>query len=181
MRRQVLIVAAWAVAGALAVSLASVAVSRVGNQVTGDRPAPLSASQVQEELAAETSTTSTTMTVPSPDATGTAPAGGPTAPVVLPPSPTTTTTAATSGPAPAPTGETRTYSLVGGTATLRFEPTGVTVVVANPNPGFKVEVEPEGPGVEVSFEADHHRSKVHAWWDGGPRDDVEEDAEGDDD
>lgn len=178
--RRALLVIAWLVGGLAAVALASAAVSRVGNEVTGDRPSPLSAEEVAAELAAESTTT-----------TGT---GGNTSPTTAPPADTTTSVSTPTTAAPSPTtvtpppptttaeGELRTYALIGGTATLRFSPTGVTVVTANPNPGYKVEVEPAyGNGVEVSFEADHHKSKVEGWWDDGPRDQVEEEADEDDD
>ncbi|MGV3760669.1 MAG: hypothetical protein ACO1PW_14165, partial [Actinomycetota bacterium] len=98
---------------------------------------------------------------------------------------TTATTVSSASPtttSPPPTtaaaGETRTYALVGGTATLRFEPTGVAVLAATPNPGFSVHAEPEhGNGVKVEFESEGHESQVTGWWDGGPRDEVREDAE----
>jgi hypothetical protein len=130
---------------------------------------------VREELAAETSTSSTQPT------TTLAPGETTTSTTISPP--TTAAVATTTAASPttlAPT-ETRTYPLTGGTATLRFSPSGVTVVVANPNPGYSVEVEPShGNGVEVSFHGDGHRSKVEAWWDGGPREQVDEETESDD-
>jgi cytoskeletal protein RodZ len=162
-----LLTVAWLVAGVLAVALATAAVSRVGNEVTGSRPSPLSAGEVQQELTAASTTTTTSSTT--------------TAPPVSPPTTggsTTTTLAApaTTASVAAPT-ETRTYALVGGTATLRFSPQGVTVVTATPNPGFSVDVEPEhGNGVKVEFESDAHESRVDGWWDGGP---VERVSEGD--
>jgi hypothetical protein len=145
----------------------------------------------------------TTTTVPQSEATApgdpaggpptsTAPAGAvtpgaatattapPGAPTTTPASPSPTTTA----PAPAPTtappadapAETRTYNVVGGSASLRFSASGVTVVWATPAAGFEVQIEPEGPGVQVEFESEEHRSRVTGWWDGGPRDDTREDA-----
>lgn len=174
MRRSALLVLAWLAGGLLAVALASAAVGRVGNQVTGDRPAPLSAADVRDELAAEAtaSTTATTAPVPAP---GEAPATtSSTAPPV-------TTAEPTTAPTVAPPEETRTYPLIGGTATIRFSPAGVSVVAANPNPGFSVEVEPHDGGVEVSFRGESHRSEVQAWWSGGPQDTVDEESESEDD
>lgn len=175
MRRPALLVAAWLVGGLLAVVLASAAVGRVGNQVTGDRPAPLSAADVRDELAAEAAGTTST--------TAAAGAEEPAPPTTATTSTTAPVAATTPGPTEAPAGadETRTYPLVGGTATLRFSPAGVTVVAANPNPGFSVEVEQEGTGLEVAFRSDSHRSKVEAWWDGGPRDSVDEESDVEDD
>lgn len=190
MRKTSLYVAVWFVAGVGAVALATGAVSMVGSQVTGDRPAPLSADQVRSELAAAAASSTTTVsgtpttgpgsaitetggapTTTTPDSSGGP--GGP-APTVAPsdPGPSPTTTAPP--PAATPT-ETRTYTLVGGTATLQFGPSGVTVLAASPNPGYDVELEPtHDTGVRVEFESDGHRSRVEGWWDGGPRDEVEE-------
>lgn len=183
-RRTITYVAVWFAAGVGAVSLGTAAVSMVGNQVTGSRPSPLSADEVRAELSGDSGSTTTTVpgavptsTVP-PAVTGSTTSPTPTAP--------TTTTAAPSGtggtsPAtttttrPAPPPETRTYSLVGGTATLRFTASGVTVVVANPNAGYSVEGEStHDNGVRVEFRSEDHRSRVEGWWDGGPRDEVRE-------
>jgi hypothetical protein len=60
---------------------------------------------------------------------------------------------------------------------VRFSPTGVTVLVATPKPGFTAEVEGEGSGVKVEFESETHKSRLDAWWDGGPRAEVREDAD----
>lgn len=180
MRKTIVYVGTWFAAGAAAVALATAGVSMVGNQVTGRRPAPLSAEDVRDELAADAGTTttiaaggttSTTLgsgTTPTSDdvsivtTTATRPGTGPT--------PTTTTT-------PVAPPETRTYALIGGTATLRFEPTGVKVVVASPNPGYSVETSStHDNGVRVEFRDDEHASRVDAWWDDGPRDEVREEA-----
>lgn len=185
-------VAAWAAAAVAAVAVASWGVDHVGRSVTDSRPAPLSAAQVEARAAAIGSSTTTAAPVAttSPGATPTTsqppgavtttsaviPGGTDVAPEP-PPAPTTTAPPVTAAPAPA---ETRTYALVGGTASLRFEPTGVTVVFANPAAGFEVEVEPEHTnGVRVEFESETHRSRVTGWWDGGPRDQVDERADDD--
>jgi hypothetical protein len=69
-----------------------------------------------------------------------------------------------------------TYNLVGGTATLRFSASGVTVVAAVPNAGFSAAVsQTHGTGKRVEFESDDHRSRVEGWWDGGAQDEVRED------
>lgn len=188
MRRIAVYVAAWVAAGVGAVALATAGVSMVGNQVTGSRPSPLSADEVRSELVAEEATTTTTLPGTStsvPGAVGTTPGGEPvtttpTPPVTSSPGTTapgspTTTPPTTSPPPPPPAAETRTYTLVGGTATLRFSPDGATVVVASPNAGFAVDVEPtHDNGVRVELRSDSHRSRVEGWWDGGPRDQVEE-------
>lgn len=165
MRRTVLLAGAWLLGGAVAVGTASLAVSRVGDRVTDDRPTPLSAAEVRDELAAAAATSTTTTAGPGTTTTTTLPSDPPTS---------TPTTATTAPPATDPA-ETRTYPLVGGTATLRFTPAGVTVVSATPQAGFSVDTSPEhGNGIRVEFERDDHRSRVTGWWDGGPRDEVRE-------
>ncbi len=172
MRRTALYFAAWFAAGVTAVLLAGAGLGMVGQQVSGSRPAPLSAEQVREELPATSSTSSTTSTTASTTPT-TAPAttsttagttdGGTDG------SPSTTTTA----PAAAPT--TRSYEMVGGTATVRFSAGAVTLVAATPKAGFTVDVgEGHSNGVRVEFEDEDHESRLDAWWDGGPQDEVRE-------
>ena len=125
-------------------------------------------------------TTPTTDASPTTDAPQSAPpATSPPATVPVSttaPPPTTTTTTTTTTPPQAPA-ETRSYSLVGGSAALRFTPEGVTVLWATPNSGYTWHVEPEDNGVKVEFENESHESRVEGWWDGGPRDRVEEDSD----
>lgn len=186
MRKTVLLAAIWLAAAVGALAAASVGVSMVGSQVTGDRPAPLSASEVREELR-----TASTTTLAAAAPTGSVTAGSAGGVGGDPATSTSTSTAPTtstgSGPTPpSPTtvaappspaaSEVRTYHLHGGTATLRFEPAGVTVVAATPEPGFSVSIEPEdGTGVQVDFEGHDHRSRVTGWWAGGPQDETRED------
>lgn len=186
MRKTALLIAAWFGAGVLAVTTASIGVSMVGQQVTDDRPAPLSATEVREELAAAAAGAS----APGPSVTAPGPSvpepavSVPSAPVAPPPtaapsSPTAPVAVDPAPPAPAApaSAETRTYRLIGGTATLRFSASGVTVVTATPNAGFSVKVEPEqGDGVKVEFESDDHRSRVDGSWVDGPVDEVREDG-----
>ncbi len=186
MRKTALLIAAWFGAGVLAVTAASIGVSMVGQQVTGDRPAPLSATEVREELAAAAAGAdpSTTTSAPLDPVSSSVPPGPAaedpmvpaTTPTVPAPPPPAASPTANSTPPPSPSAETRTYNLVGGTATLRFTAAGVTVVTATPKAGFSVEVEPEhGNGVQVEFRSDDHRSRVDGWWANGPLDDVRED------
>lgn len=193
MRRTFAIVAVWLAAGAGAVALSSAAVSMVGNRVTAGRPATLSADQVRDQLLGDNGSTTlptggaeqppssddtASTTLPAPDgATGsttkptTTPTtqGGPASDDSAPPT--------TQAPQPATV---RTYTLIGGTATLRFSQGGVTVQDATPQPGYSVEIEAEqGNGVKVEFRSDAHRSQVAGWWDNGPRDEVREEDEAD--
>lgn len=182
MKRTVTLGVVWLVAAAVAVTVAWQGVSVVGDQVTDERPAPLAASDIEARLAEEAATSTTTADASSTStttsttvvSTDTSASGGgpvPTTPTTTAPVPTVVPTTTV----PAPATETRTYNLVGGTAALRFSPSGVTVVFANPAPGFSVEVEPEhGNGVKVEFESESHESRVDGWWDGGPVDRVDE-------
>ncbi len=204
MRKTALYVAGWIAAGIGAVTLATAGVSMVGRQVTGERPSSLSAQEVRAELGRDetepdtsttapssTSTTTPTTTVPGAAAgpgTGSGVGGG--AESDTDPSPTGVGSPGPAAVAPGPEdddgdpvttstaaapSETRTYSMTGGTATLRFSSSGVTVVVATPNAGFSVVQEPtHDNGVRVEFRNDEHRSRVEGWWEGGPRDEVEE-------
>jgi len=72
-------------------------------------------------------------------------------------------------PAPAPTVTTRTFALVGGTATFSCTGNAIALVSAVPNPGFGVETEREDSGTEIKvrFENDAHRSEIRAGCAGG--------------
>jgi hypothetical protein len=145
-RRLVTFTVAWLFAAVVATTAAWQGVALVTHEVTDERAPPLAASEVQSELqkVGPATTTSTAGT---------------------PPASTTTTTTTTAAPS-----VTETYRLDGGTTTIEFSPTGVRAVSAVPNPGFGVKKsEPEGTGWRVEFESDGHRSRIDAWWDGGPQ------------
>jgi hypothetical protein len=176
-RKTALYLAAWFAAGVAAVLLAGAGLGMVGRQVTGSRPAPLSAEELREKVAAteDTATTSTTaITAPSTTTTSvTSPTASTT---VAPPTddgPAGASTTTTAPPTSAAT--TRSYDLVGGTATLRFSAAGVKLVAATPKAGFTVDVSgSHSNGVRVEFEGDEHESRLDGWWDGGPQDEVRE-------
>lgn len=180
MRKALPYLAAWFLAGVVAVAVASAGVSMVGEQVTdAGREAPLSAEQVRDELAAGSDTTTTappiTTTTTIPDPATTVETAG--ASSNSPPASTGSGTTTTSTTPPPPAASTRTYNLVGGTANLRFSSTGVTVVAAVPNAGFSVDVsEAHDNGARVEFESKDHRSRIDGWWAGGPQDEVREDG-----
>jgi hypothetical protein len=156
---------AWLAAAVVAAVVAWQGVGLIGEQVTtGDRPATLTAAQVDAALAASPSSTTTTSEPAGPPTTAPAPGGA---------TPTTTTPP---GPGPAPA-ETHTFAMSGGSATLRFAPEGVTVVWATPNPGYQVRQGPgDNGGLRVEFDGDAGRSRVDAWWDGGARWRVQDDG-----
>jgi hypothetical protein len=175
-RRSIAFVALWFLAGAAATTVAWLGVSTVSDQLagSGSHPDPLSA----DEIAAEVEGASTT-TVASLDTTTSTSTTSTTAPQV-----TTTTRSsppATSSPpssttTAAPQPVVRSYDLVGGSATLQFSSSGVTVVVASPKAGFTVDIgSSHDGGKRVEFESTDHLSRLDAWWDGGPQDEVRED------
>jgi hypothetical protein len=146
-RRSLALGAVWVVAAALAAGVAWAGIGVVGDQVTDDRPPPLSADEIARAVEVDSPGDTTDTRVPAP--------GGS----------TTTTNPGGNGAA-----TTETYRMVGGVVTLRFTPAGVTVLGATPNQGFTVDSEPEhGNGVKVEFESDGHESRIDGWWDGGPQ------------
>ena len=205
MRRLALYGIGWLAAATLAVLLAWQGVGRVGTSVTDRHAAPLTAEQARQQLERTTATgvgEPGAPATPAPAPGGGGGGGGPaatgttatTTPRVgtTPTTPrpqTTPSTSATNAPGPTPISpsptsppagatETRTYNLVGGSATLRFSPSGVSVVLADPKPGFAADVDEGSDGrVRVRFESDSHRSQVEAWWDGAPRDEVREEGD----
>jgi hypothetical protein len=173
--RSAAFVVLWFVAGAVATTVAWLGVSTVSEQLagSGSHPDPLSAEEIAAQRAQGTSTT-----VP-PDGPGatttTEPTTGPGSTAVEATTSTTGTTATTS---PASPNVLRSYELVGGDATLRFSASGVLVVVATPAPGFSVEIDDaHDGGARVEFEGEDHTSRLDAWWDGGPQDEVREEAD----
>jgi hypothetical protein len=175
-RRTVAFVALWFLAGAAAATVAWLGVSSVRDELAGSssHPDPLSAEEIRAEVAAAPRTTPapSTTTVPTSVTTTTT---RETTPTTAGPGATSTTT--TTAP-PNVAATTRSYDLIGGTVTLRFAPSGVTVVVATPAPGFSVELgSSHGTGAKVEFEGEGHKSEVEGWWDDGPQDEVREEAD----
>lgn len=192
MRPGVLLGGAWVAATAVAVVVAVQGVGFVGREVTDRRPAALSVEEVRAALRAGKATASPTSSTSAPTST-TVPAGaqpGATTTVARlangsrPQSgfsatgsgSTSSGTSGGGGSTPAPVGPTtRTYTLEGGSVAIRFEPGKVTVVWATPNSGYEVDVETYAADrVEVRFRSETHESQVTAWWDGAPRDEIDE-------
>jgi hypothetical protein len=73
---------------------------------------------------------------------------------------------------------TKTFSMTGGTARLRFSPQGVTVVYASPKPGFQLTKNEPGDnnGWRVEFEGNGVRSRVDGWWANGPQWRIQDDG-----
>lgn len=194
MRRVALYGIGWVAAAAVAVVAAWQGVGLVGRNVTDSHPRALTADEARQALgdgssAGGDSPGAGPATV-SPTGAAGSPAGSSSTTSSTAARPRPTATTATTRPAPsAPTppstagGTVRTYNLVGGSTALRFDPSGtVTVVWANPNPGFRAEVDDrDGGGVRVRFDGDSGRSQVEAWWGDGPQDHVEEQGSDEDD
>lgn len=191
MRRVALYGIGWIAAAAVAVLLAWQGVGLVGRNVTDNHAKPLTADEARQALG---EAPTTTVPVGSTSPAGTATTGSTTRPGATTATARPTSTGPTTGPTTRPTtgptamtsppaagGTVRTYNLAGGSTALRFDPSGVVMVVwAHPNPGFAAEVDDrDDGGVRVRFDGDSGRSQVEAWWDGSPRDRVDEQA-GDD-
>lgn len=186
-----MLVVGWVAATVAAVGVAWGGVNLVTGRVVEPLPPTLAAPPgpsptTPGEPIADTPTTDAPSTAAPTPTPATSPSVRPT-PSSTTPSPTPTPTA-TSSPAPtsSPTlaapaaAETRSYTLVGGSVVLRFEPGVVTVVSASPAQGFTQKIEGNGTAeVEVEFRSATHRSEVKGKWENGPRDEVDEDAEDD--
>jgi len=165
MRKSIGMFAAWAGATLLAVAIAAAAVGSVRTQLT-DEPTSIGAPAVTlaaddpaDDLVVldhgeleipststttspieETTTTTTTTTTLPPKETPTT-----IAPVVQSSTPDTSTTA--------PTDYTKTYDTEGGTVRIRITGESVTLVAASPKPGWKLDVDENGPDrIEIHFE-----------------------------
>jgi hypothetical protein len=179
-RRSLGMLVVWFLGTFLAAFVAWQGIAVVADAVTGDRPGDLTGDDVAAALAAA----SAASTAPggSASTTTSAPAGSVTtaSTATTAPAGTATTAPTTSSPPATAEASTRNYSLVGGTVTVRFSPTAVTVISAVPRNGYSVELEQEGPTqVSVRFESDDHESRLDAYWSDGPRDEVEERDESD--
>lgn len=79
----------------------------------------------------------------------------------------------------APRTTTTTYTLAGGSVTVRFSPDDVAVLSAVPAAGYETDMENEGAGTRIEFESDtdNHQSRLDVWWDGAPRHRIRENVE----
>jgi hypothetical protein len=88
--------------------------------------------------------------------------------------PSTTQTSVPGGGVSAPPEE-RTYEMVGGSVRVRFADGRAELLSATPNAGFRVSRNSGDPGdVRVNFRSGDHESRFRAWWDNGPREEIEE-------
>lgn len=151
MRGSLMTIALWLGATTLAVGVGLSATHLVAGRVTGP-PSDLAIGLVQDPGGPST---------PEPDTSpGSPPSPGP--------------SPEGDGAAPA---ETRTVTVVGGSAALRFDDGRVDVVWATPNAGFAADIESDpGQGeARVDFRSPDHRSRIKGEWEAGrPRVEVEE-------
>ncbi|HKE77541.1 MAG TPA: hypothetical protein VKB57_28230 [Acidimicrobiales bacterium] len=199
MRRFFAFGVAWLAAAVVATVVAWQGVGLIGDQVTDKQSSTLSAAQIDAALAGSSTTEApgrsstsgrppTTTAAPGPAATGPGTAGGGGAPAGTQPSggdgPGATTAApgpAATSPAPEPARPiTRTYHLNGGTVTISFSPTAVRLVSGVPNPGYALTRSGPGDnnGWRVEFEGPGGRSRIDAWWAGGPQRRIDENPSG---
>lgn len=182
MQRPGLAILGWVAATLVAVGVAHGGVSAVAGRVVDPLPPTLGLQSVAERTDAtiEPSSPSPSPRPPTPSPTTTASAA-PTSRPSASPSPPPPDPETSIEPTPAPEGATRSYALVGGSATLRFQPGRVTVVAAEPAQGFRMEVEGNGTAeLRVEFDSDAHRSRLRGWWEGGARDRIDEDVRDED-
>lgn len=180
MSRPVFAIVGWVAATAAAVAVAHAGVSAVAGRVVEPLP-PAVGLGVTSPTAPTTEPSTEPTPTPTPDVTSpSSPSATSSAtdPAATPTSPGSAVVPTAPPPSPAaPDPEVRSYALVGGSATLRYEPGRVTVVAAEPAQGFSLEVEGDGtPEVTVEFESESHRSRLRGEWeDDGPEDRIEED------
>ena len=195
MRRLFAFGVAWLAAAVVATVVAWQGVGLIGDQVTGKQSATLSASEIDAALSRSGTTArtprSSTSTAPRRPTTaaaprttagaagGTAPSAG-TQPAGGTPAPSSPTTPGPAATAPRASPILQTYRMVGGTTTISFTPTAVRMVSATPSPGYQLLRSGPGDngGWRVEFEGDAGRSRVDAWWAGGPQHRVREDPAG---
>ena len=190
MPRPATVVLGWVAATAAAVGVAYLGVSSVAGGVVEPLPATVgqpSPSVIADGLASRTASEQATTDAGTPtDGSTTSPTPGASpsaAPDVAPTASPSRAPAPTASPSRAPASQLRTYSMVGGSATLRYEPGRVTVVSAEPAQGFSYSIEGNGTAeVRVDFAGEEHRSRLRATWeDDGPHGEIEESGETHDD
>jgi len=168
--RRVLLVATWLAGTLLATAIVYAAVHMVAGQVTVLQGDGVSQAGFEHGVT-QTGETSSTPTETAPGATpappasvpGASPPGHATPSVAGPPS------ASATPPPQAPANDTRTFSLVGGTANVTCSGSQITLNWATPNSGYGVEIGSSNSGglIEVRFRSDTHESRLEAWCAGG--------------
>jgi len=164
--RRILLTATWLAGTLIATGAVYAAVNAVAGQVTEQRSQALSPAGVDHALQQKDQGTPS----PSPPASS----ATPTAAAEPSPSPPTTTSpgpsqSPTTPPArPGPT-DTRTFALIGGTASMSCAGDQISLNWATPNGGYQVETGSSNGGaqLEVRFRSDTHESRLEAWCSAG--------------
>jgi hypothetical protein len=163
--------AAWSASTAVAVALSWLGIRFVLDAGAPDRPHLVAAPTQQSAVAATTitapTTTITTTLPPTVDVTTSIPAA------TTKPDPTPPAQPSGNGNWSTQNGErvyTRSVSLQGGVATVRFAESGVDPISATPRPGFAAGFQrPAANILVVDFISPGHRSRLEASWLNGPQ------------
>lgn len=180
MRRTGLLIAGWALATLLALILGLQAVSAISDSVTSNRKATLSPVSVKAALDRSTSSTESSSSSSSDESTSSSSSsddhGGQQPEASQSGAQSSSSndgqgSLASTEPAPP---EDRTYQLVGGSAGVRFENGAAHLLWATPNSGYSVESSGDASTVDVRFRSDSHESRLKAFWDDGPQEEIDD-------
>ena len=165
--RATVVLVGWIAAAVVAGFIGIAAIGAVGDGIVGTSSSPLSAEQVDQQLAAQ-GTAPGTATAPAGSAPGTSTPPPSTIPQTSPPG-GATVPPATQPPAPPAESETKSISTQGGSILTRCRGASPQIVNAVPAQGYSVEKDAdEGEGrARVEFESDDVRVRVEIFCDGG--------------
>lgn len=185
MRQRGLLIAGWAVATVLAVALGLQGIRAVSDSVSDDQRSALSQSNVRAAL--DRTSTSSSFDAGSSESSSAGDASAASTPDVSVPDASTSSagevqvssssagaTASEAEDPVAPPAEDRTYQLVGGTVSVRFENGAAHLLWATPAPGFEVDQDGSDSHVDIRFRSDDHESRLKAFWSSGPQQEIEE-------
>jgi hypothetical protein len=191
-----MLVGGWVVAAALALVLGLQGISSVSDSLSAHRTTPLSPASVRAALqrteaesssskdSDESSASESTESSASSDAASNdrsssgGPAATPSGSVPGPSNPLEQHSDDDSVPPPSTQAAPidKTYELIGGTVAVRFENGGAHLLWAQPKDGYDTETSGSDSHVDVTFEQQtgSHRSRLIAWWDNGPQQEIRE-------
>ena len=186
-RRTGLLITGWGLATLFAIILGLQAVSAISGSVTNSTRAPLSPGSVKAALDRSSSSISSSSSSSSTDSSGEAVSSdvssGSTANDDHSNQPTSSSVepafssdeaSESNGSSDVAAPEDRTYQLVGGSVGVRFENGEAHLLWAAPNPGYRSESHGGSSSVDMRFESDGHESRLKAFWDNGPQQEIEE-------
>jgi cytoskeletal protein RodZ len=183
-----LLIAGWALATVFATILGLQAVSAISSSVTSSPRASLSPDSVKAALdrssSSESSSSSSDDTSSSSSDEGSSSSsarddpGNQQSPAASNDGPGSSSDEVSESQSSSATGvaEDRTYQLVGGSVGVRFENGEAHLLWATPNSGFNVDASGSDSNVDVRFESlnGSHESRLKAYWDNGPQQEIEE-------